>query len=124
MIRGVNLDGPVQRSSERATTAVIGTLRPTEQRRATNSDIGEFCAYLISCGGGAAPPSGAEGDRTPDLCNANAALSQLSYSPAMSASSIERSVQRNGPARARGRRSEYRPTWGQRQGSLSRPLPS
>ena len=24
---------------------------------------------------------GAEGDRTPDLCNANAALSQLSYSP-------------------------------------------
>ena len=27
-------------------------------------------------------PNGAEGARTPDLCNANAALSQLSYSPA------------------------------------------
>ena len=27
------------------------------------------------------PASGAEGARTPDLCNANAALSQLSYSP-------------------------------------------
>ena len=27
-------------------------------------------------------PYGAEGDRTPDLCNANAALSHLSYSPA------------------------------------------
>jgi hypothetical protein len=27
--------------------------------------------------------SGAEGARTPDLCNANAALSQLSYSPAL-----------------------------------------
>ena len=26
---------------------------------------------------------GAEGDRTPDLCNANAALSQLSYSPSL-----------------------------------------
>jgi len=25
--------------------------------------------------------NGAEGARTPDLCNANAALSQLSYSP-------------------------------------------
>ena len=27
------------------------------------------------------PAYGAEGARTPDLCNANAALSQLSYSP-------------------------------------------
>ena len=27
-------------------------------------------------------PHGAEGDRTPDLCSAIAALSQLSYSPA------------------------------------------
>ena len=35
-------------------------------------------------------PSGAEGDRTPDLCNANAALSQLSYSPAFPGSPRER----------------------------------
>ena len=31
--------------------------------------------------GGPERADGAEGDRTPDLCNANAALSQLSYSP-------------------------------------------
>ena len=31
-----------------------------------------------------AAPSGAEGDRTPDLCLAKAALSQLSYSPGLS----------------------------------------
>ena len=48
-----------------ATHAVIGTLRPTERRRAN----------LLSTS------SGAEGDRTPDLCSAIAALSQLSYSP-------------------------------------------
>src|ERR1043166_2287533 len=51
-----------------ATRAVIGTLRPTEQRRA-----------IICQRGGLA--NGAEGDRTPDLCSAIAALSQLSYSP-------------------------------------------
>ena len=36
------------------------------------------------------PPYGAEGDRTPDLCSAIAALSQLSYSPAHACGSSER----------------------------------
>ncbi len=46
--------------------------------------------YVLPSGGGqpfnfqAAKSSGAEGDRTPDLCSAIAALSQLSYSPAKS----------------------------------------
>ncbi len=48
-----------------ATRAVIGTLRPTEQRRAM------LCKSHY----------GAEGNRTPDLCSAIAALYQLSYSP-------------------------------------------
>ena len=48
-----------------ATHAVIGTLRPTEQRRAM------LCQSH----------NGAEGNRTPDLCSAIAALYQLSYSP-------------------------------------------
>ena len=34
--------------------------------------------------------SGAEGDRTPDLCSAIAALSQLSYSPAINATDCAR----------------------------------
>jgi hypothetical protein len=55
------------RPPNRATHAVIGTLRPTDRRRAAN----QF-----------SKSSGAEGDRTPDLCSAIAALSQLSYSPA------------------------------------------
>src|SRR6266566_478217 len=42
--------------------------------------------YVLPSGGGQLinfqKPSGAEGDRTPDLCSAIAALSQLSYSPA------------------------------------------
>ncbi len=47
----------------------------------SRSHIGTHChcfvtkAYLSAC------IYGAEGARTPDLCNANAALSQLSYSP-------------------------------------------
>src|SRR5689334_24281669 len=40
---------------------------------------GKDCANQISS------QNGAEGDRTPDLCSAIAALSQLSYSPASSA---------------------------------------
>src|SRR4051812_3221076 len=59
----------------RATHAVIGTLRPTDRRRATLS-------FQKS--------SGAEGDRTPDLCSAIAALSQLSYSPATNATDCPR----------------------------------
>src|SRR4051812_18386674 len=59
----------------RATHAVIGTLRPTDRRRATLS----FQNI-----------SGAEGDRTPDLCSAIAALSQLSYSPATNATDCPR----------------------------------
>ena len=42
--------------------------------------------YVLPSGGGQLinfqKSSGAEGDRTPDLCSAIAALSQLSYSPA------------------------------------------
>ena len=78
-----------------ATRAVIGTLRPTEQRRAITES--RWMRHLAI---GTIRPTepgrstlattveptllalyGAEGARTPDLCNANAALSQLSYSP-------------------------------------------
>ena len=38
----------------------------------------ESSALPLSYGG---TPNGAEGDRTPDLCSAIAALSQLSYGP-------------------------------------------
>ena len=55
------------RPPNRATHTVIGTLRPTDRWRAAN----QF-----------SKSNGAEGDRTPDLCSAIAALSQLSYSPA------------------------------------------
>ncbi len=53
--------------------------------------------YVLPSGGGQlinfqklAKYSGAEGDRTPDLCSAIAALSQLSYSPAMNATDCPR----------------------------------
>jgi hypothetical protein len=64
------------RGDQFATLAVIGTLRPTDRRRAfigmgRNIPIPAQKCYA----------SGAEGDRTPDLCSAIAALSQLSYSP-------------------------------------------
>src|SRR5437868_12830790 len=77
---------------ELATRAVIGTLRPTEQRRAT-SLLGQFCARVTGA-------DGAEGNRTPDLCSAIAALSQLSYSPAPEAVKrcIASSAHGNGPA--------------------------
>src|SRR3954464_3319280 len=68
-------------SPELASTAVIGTLRPTEQRRATTPQA-KTVPFLSLLPAGANAPSGAEGDRTPDLCSAIAALSQLSYSPA------------------------------------------
>ena len=42
---------------------------------------------------------GAEGDRTPDLCIANAALSQLSYSP-MRQGQDSNDLSRGAPARA------------------------
>ncbi len=43
---------------------------------------GAVCACLPVYGDDSGPPPyGAEGDRTPDLCSAIAALSQLSYSP-------------------------------------------
>src|ERR1700730_14995367 len=54
------------RPPNRATHAVIGTLRPTDRRRAAN----QF-----------SKTSGAEGDRTPDLCSAIAALSEVTNSP-------------------------------------------
>ena len=56
-----------------ATHAGIGPLRPTAERRA------DLAATTESRN------SGAEGDRTPDLCSAIAALSQLSYSPSIPA---------------------------------------
>jgi hypothetical protein len=78
-----------------ATRAVIGTLRPTEQRRAITDSrwVRHLAIGTIrptepgrNTLATTAEPSlpalyGAEGARTPDLCNANAALSQLSYSP-------------------------------------------
>ena len=56
-----------------AALAVIGTLRPTERRGSIPEAKlpPDVCCFIY----------GAEGDRTPDLCIANAALSQLSYSP-------------------------------------------
>ena len=81
-----------------ATRAVIGTLRPTEQRRAIcqsrqlrhlvigtirPTEPGRKPLAKNAGAGEAGSLYGAEGARTPDLCNANAALSQLSYSPAV-----------------------------------------
>ena len=56
---------------------------------------------------------GAEGDRTPDLCSAIAALSQLSYSPLGGAGTWGLSTtsgvpDRNGPAIVRGRPSHHK----------------
>src|SRR5512140_469202 len=90
-------------SLRHATRAVIGTLRPTEQRRAiTESRWCDTWPLELSVlpDQGANPSRnpfeptlpalyGAEGARTPDLCNANAALSQLSYSPALARASGE-----------------------------------
>ena len=47
--------------------------------------------------------SGAEGARTPDLCNANAALSQLSYSPGTVTGTVVTSKKRAPLLLARGR---------------------
>ena len=50
--------------------------------------------YVLPSGGGQLinfqKNNGAEGDRTPDLCSAIAALSQLSYSPAIHATDCPR----------------------------------
>ena len=52
--------------------------------------------YVLPSGGGQLinfpKIHGAEGDRTPDLCSAIAALSQLSYSPATNATDCPRTV--------------------------------
>jgi hypothetical protein len=48
------------------------------------------CAGRGPAGAGAPETSGAEGDRTPDLRIANAALSQLSYGPRMRAGKLPR----------------------------------
>jgi hypothetical protein len=66
-----------------ATRAVIGTLRPTERRRA-NLPKRKPCRMKR--------PNGAEGSRTPDLCSAIAALSQLSYSPSYTGSAPNVSI--------------------------------
>jgi hypothetical protein len=58
-----------------AAPGIIGTIRPTEPGRKPSR--------LILLEPEAGSLYGAEGARTPDLCNANAALSQLSYSPAV-----------------------------------------
>jgi hypothetical protein len=81
-----------------ASRAVIGTLRPTERRRATHRKwvdrISSLELYVLPKETGnrsrvSAQPvfqvacqNGAEGARTPDLLGAIQALSQLSYSPA------------------------------------------
>jgi hypothetical protein len=91
-----------------------------------NSDILRVLCLPDFCGESAAP-NGAEGDRTPDLCLAKAALSQLSYSPALSGGArpeAQRCRQRNGPARARGRRHECRDSRDAEQGSARRRWPS
>jgi hypothetical protein len=62
-----------------ATRAVIGTLRPTERRRAIVFPVMRNLYYSVNLR--REPSNGAEGSRTPDLCSAIAALSQLSYSP-------------------------------------------
>ena len=64
--------------------------------------------YVLPSGGGHLSKfqksSGAEGDRTPDLCSAIAALSQLSYSPAQTRRTVLELV---GPTRRTG--SKQRP---------------
>ena len=47
--------------------------------------------------GNGSNPNGAEGSRTPDLCSAIAALSQLSYSPSYTGSAPTVSTRRTGP---------------------------
>ena len=47
---------------------------PSYRAAAGNVQVGQNCANVIGA-------NGAEGSRTPDLCSAIAALSQLSYSP-------------------------------------------
>src|SRR6185312_7716215 len=71
------------RFSEAASLAVIGTLRPTEQRRASLrlARIVPSFRHMFSRAGEPARIGldGADRDRTGDLCSAIAALSQLSY---------------------------------------------
>jgi hypothetical protein len=52
--------------------------RATSRNRTDDPVITSDVLYQLSYGG---VSSGAEGSRTPDLCSAIAALSQLSYSP-------------------------------------------
>ena len=73
-----------------AKRAAIGTLRPTGQRLAKCPALelplqffGTFARALSLSADARIDMYGAEGDRTPDLCSAIAALSQLSYSPGM-----------------------------------------
>src|SRR5687767_7581926 len=110
-----------------ASRAVIGTLRPTERRRANPSKwvdrISSLELYVLPKETGnqlecrlqpviqVACQNGAEGARTPDLLGAIQALSQLSYSPAH-AGTGERcgslapgSPEDNSPARFAGPRS-------------------
>ena len=60
------------------TTSHIGTLRPTARRAGPTFVVRYSSIGPRSTG---AEADGAEGSRTPDLCSAIAALSQLSYSP-------------------------------------------
>src|SRR5712671_6067866 len=96
---------PVGGPLDRAAHAVFGTLRPTERRRAETQN------WRTPCQSSTTYFDGAEGDRTPDLCSAIAALSQLSYSPAsVPARGVVVPLRTakvpdgNGPAIVRGRR--------------------
>src|SRR5256885_5078404 len=63
--------------------------------------------YVLPSGGGQLikfqKSDGAEGDRTPDLCSAIAALSQLSYSPARTRRTVLEPIElirRTGPSKS------------------------
>src|SRR5579871_559947 len=73
-----------------ASHAVIGTLRPTDRRRAYHPrancvpfyfKLRTTSNYVPPAAGVSSSHHGADRDRTGDLCSAIAALSQLSYSP-------------------------------------------
>ena len=61
----------------------VSDRQPTTLTRSSNRAYGQmpFVSALRKCPGQAGGIGGAEGNRTPDLCSAIAALSHLSYSP-------------------------------------------
>ena len=71
---------------------IAGPPRPVDDVAVCSYRVPTFVVFLKSFG---SPPGGDEGIRTPDLCFAKAALSQLSYIPAqLSALSPQPSARR------------------------------